>query len=243
MSTLLLRLAAPLQSWGVESKFDIRQTGPAPSKSAVLGLLACALGIRREDRAALEALRTLSFAVRIDQEGELLRDYHGAKSYKTKDAFIRDRAFQDSYQTNRYYLSDAVFVAAVSSGDEALIQRLDDALHSPAFPLYLGRRSCPPTLPVSLGVRPLSALEALRAEPWHASEEYQQKWRSRHTAPQLRLLMDAVPGQASARIRDVPLSYDPSCRRYTFRNTAEVYMELDIDITRHDAMAEVEACT
>ena len=49
MSTLLLRLAAPLQSWGIDSKFDIRRTGREPSKSGVIGLICAALGIKRDD--------------------------------------------------------------------------------------------------------------------------------------------------------------------------------------------------
>ena len=49
MATMLLRLAAPLQAWGVDSKFEIRKTNREPTKSGVLGLLAAALGLRRED--------------------------------------------------------------------------------------------------------------------------------------------------------------------------------------------------
>lgn len=39
MSTLLLRLAAPLQAWGMESKFDARQTWREPSKALCLAWL------------------------------------------------------------------------------------------------------------------------------------------------------------------------------------------------------------
>ena len=66
MSTLLLRLAAPLQSWGLESKFDTRQTGREPTKSGIVGLLACALGIARDDQAALAELNALAIAIRED---------------------------------------------------------------------------------------------------------------------------------------------------------------------------------
>ena len=33
MATLLLRLAAPLQAWGADSKFETRKTGREPTKS------------------------------------------------------------------------------------------------------------------------------------------------------------------------------------------------------------------
>ena len=39
MATLLLRLAAPLQAWGADSKFETRKTGREPTKSGVIGLL------------------------------------------------------------------------------------------------------------------------------------------------------------------------------------------------------------
>ena len=133
MSTLLLRLAGPMQSWGTDSKFDVRRTGREPSKSGVIGLVAAALGIARQDRQALQTLNGLRFGVRVDREGALLRDYHIART--AKDV---------AYVTHRYYLSDAEFVAGLESDDRALLARIAQALQAPAFPLYLGRRSCPP---------------------------------------------------------------------------------------------------
>lgn len=53
MATLLLRLAAPLQSWGSDSKFETRKTDREPTKSGVVGLLAAALGLRRDDTEGL----------------------------------------------------------------------------------------------------------------------------------------------------------------------------------------------
>ncbi|MDE6776663.1 MAG: type I-E CRISPR-associated protein Cas5/CasD, partial [Oscillospiraceae bacterium] len=82
MATLLLRLSAPLQSWGAESKFEVRRTMNFPTKSGVLGLVAAALGYSREDSDSLKKLNTLKFGIRIDHEGELLRDFHMAKTKK-----------------------------------------------------------------------------------------------------------------------------------------------------------------
>ena len=59
MATLLLRLAAPMQSWGIDSKFDTRKTNREPTKSGVIGLLAAALGLRRDADQALERLNRL----------------------------------------------------------------------------------------------------------------------------------------------------------------------------------------
>lgn len=133
MATLLLRLAAPLQSWGSDSKFETRKTDREPTKSGVVGLLAAALGLRRDDTEGLARLNGLRFAVRADQEGSLLVDFHTAKSRDT------------SYVTYRHYLQDAVFLAGLESEDEALLRELEAALRHPVYPLYLGRRSCPPS--------------------------------------------------------------------------------------------------
>ena len=246
MRTLLLRLAAPLQSWGTESKFDTRHTRREPSKSGVIGLLACALGIRREDSAAMAELAKLSFGVRVDQEGKQLMDYQTVKSYKSKNDFLAESAPEAAYQTYRYYLADAVFVAAVSSDDDALMDKLEAALHRPAFPLFLGRRSCPPTLPLSLGLRELPLEAALRREPWQVSSAYQTHWQRHHLGQtlQLRMVLDVDAGAPGiAQIRDMPMSYNSAWRRYSFRNVKEDRAALGFPDTIHDAMAEVDACT
>jgi len=67
MSTLLLRLAGPLQSWGVDAKFDRRGTERAPTKSGVIGLVAAALGRLRNE--SVEDIQALRFGVRVDREG------------------------------------------------------------------------------------------------------------------------------------------------------------------------------
>ena len=80
MSTLLLRFAGPVQSWGINSKFEVRRTENALSKSGVTGLLAAALGIRRDEDVSI--LNQLRLGVRTDQEGSLLKDFHTVHSEK-----------------------------------------------------------------------------------------------------------------------------------------------------------------
>ena len=152
MSTLLLRFAGPLQAWGADSRFDVRRTNREPTKSGVIGLIASALGLRRD--APLDELNRLYFGVRVDREGVLLRDLHTVRKDKNT-----------SYMTTRYYLSDAVFLIGLHSDDEALMQRLEHAMRNPAHPLFLGRRSCPPEGRVCLGLRQMPLEEALKSEP------------------------------------------------------------------------------
>src|SRR5690606_39087799 len=112
----------------------------------------------------------------------------------------------------RYYLADAVFVAVVS-GDRDLLEGLEQAVRSPRFPLYLGRRSCPPVGPVSLGVHDGDLRETLRQVPWQASAWHRRRLQV-NPVP-LQVVRDASPGEAGTEtIRDEPLSFDPRRREY-----------------------------
>lgn len=208
MATLLLRLAAPLQSWGAESKFEVRRTEKFPTKSGVIGLIASAMGYSRED--SLDKLNTLKFGIRIDKEGELIRDYHTAKSRK------------NAYITQRFYLADACFLAGLESQDITFLSEMQTALKNPTFPLFLGRRSCPPTMPLFLGIRNTDLLTALRCEPWlpGISEQIQRKDSSEQ---KLRIITDS--NSPTEVIRDVPVSFSQSNRKFGFRNIREEYID------------------
>lgn len=210
MTTLLLRLAAPLQAWGTASRFAYRFTGPHPSKSAVIGLLAAAQGRRRSE--PIEDLLELRFGVRCDQPGTLVRDFQTA------------RALDESYSlplTYRFYLGDATFVAAIE-GDDSVISGLTEALHRPAFPLYLGRRSCPPGRPVFLDVRDGPFDEVLRSVdpkvgvPWIASDWYR---RRQDLSVTLEIVRDKKGDEhPTASSTDLPISFNPHHRRYRTRD-------------------------
>ena len=76
-NTLFLRLEGALQAWGDTSKMVIRRTMEAPTKSGVLGLLCCALGISRDRaRQELARLRMIRMGVRTDRPGIRWWDYH-----------------------------------------------------------------------------------------------------------------------------------------------------------------------
>lgn len=218
MATLLLRLAAPLQSWGADSKFETRKTEREPTKSGVIGLLAAALGLRRDDAAGLQPLCGLRFGVRIDREGEFLVDFHTAGNptpQQVRAARRKGKAPDAPYVTRRYYLADAVFLVGLESEDETLLQNLAWALGHPVYPLFLGRRSCPPTLPLCLGIRPLPLETALRAEPALSPAAAGQ-------GPRRRIVADADPDRSGAvPRRDLPRSFSPIHRQYAYRAVVE----------------------
>ena len=213
MSTLRLRLAGPLQAWGAHSRFVRRATEQEPTKSGVIGMLAAARGLRRTD--ALTEFFGLRFGVRADQPGRLVRDFQTARSLDGA------RPLPLSY---RYYLADAVFVAVIE-GDDELLRGLDNAVRNPYYPLYLGRRSCPPVGPVSLGVHEGTLAKALSQTEWQASPWHQRKLNA--TTVSLAVISDAQPGEPGAEtIRDEPISFDPQRREYGWRTVVRSRVEV-----------------
>ncbi|GAA3854079.1 type I-E CRISPR-associated protein Cas5/CasD [Saccharothrix violaceirubra] len=205
MTTLLLRLGAPLQSWGTGSRFVRRNTDRAPSRSGVLGLLAAAKGLRRTD--PLEELLGLRIGVRVDQVGSLERDFQTARTRDGKNAMPL------SY---RFYLADAVFAVAIE-GDEALLVGLRDALRAPVFPLYLGRRSCPPAGKLLHDLADGTVAERLAGTPWMASPWVQE--RHRHADVTLDTVVDCTEDEPGVElVQDEPISFDPRHRRYGWRS-------------------------
>lgn len=240
MATLLLRLAGPMQAWGVDSKFETRQSLREPSKSGVIGLLAAALGCRRDQLPP--QLLGLRMAVRVDQEGQLLTDFHMVHGIAADDMGRiarsadgrRKPARNRDFVTKRQYIHDAVFVVALEHEDAQWLGELADTLRAPAFPLFLGRRSCPPTLPLVLGVTPENWREALNACPWQAAGH------GRRGVQLLRVIADAEPGSgARPSRRDVPVSFDPGWRRYGMR-AIEQYVVAPPGEIEHDPMRELE---
>lgn len=239
---LVLRLAGPMQSWGGPSEFNRRATLGEPTKSGIIGMLAAALGRRRAD--PIEDLLTLRLGVRTDQPGSLLRDYHTASDQAGQpllsaqvNAKGRQRPTSPpkfTHVTQRYYLQDAVFVAAVG-GPADLLTGLAAALRRPEFPLFLGRRSCPPTQP--LLVRPDHGDgdlwegqpdEVLQRVPWMAREMARERLRreaERRGRPvpatiDLPLTVDIDAGQAGGPVdvrTDVPRSFDQRERGFVSR--------------------------
>src|SRR5574340_1545360 len=137
MNTLLIRLSGPMQSWGTQSRFNMRDTGLEPSKSGVLGLLCAALGIDREDDQGLASLAGFRMGVRVDREGLLSSDYHTAQNV----LMAHGKGTKDTEVSTRYYRANAVFLVGLESGDLALLERIQSALQKPVWALYLGRKA------------------------------------------------------------------------------------------------------
>ncbi|MFI9163244.1 type I-E CRISPR-associated protein Cas5/CasD [Kitasatospora aureofaciens] len=240
-AVLVLRLAAPLQSWGDRSAFNRRDTSPRPTKSGVIGLLAAAAGRSRESD--ITDLVGLRLGVRVDQPGTLLRDYHTVSDYRSRplpQAGVNAKGVQkptspakDTHVTHRYYLQDAVFVAAVQ-GPADLVTTLAEAIRRPAFPLALGRRSCVPTQPIALGaVRDTSLEDILAEEPWQAGDTVKNAYRRRaERGPEpfsphridLAATFDDPAGEDM--LQDVPRSFAPRQRGFLTRRIRHTWLNV-----------------
>jgi len=183
---LFMRLAGPLQAWG-ESVLNERKTLPVPTKSGVIGIICCCLGMRRDGSfdtsspyapsgITMESLNALKLGIRTDRPGMLLRDWHaaGAKAgvmcAEGKLKFTEKTGKPEPVVSNRYYLCEADFLA-VLAGPMSVMETVCNALKLPHWPPYLGRKCCPPSVPLLPRNERLEAhgnlLDALASRPWH----------------------------------------------------------------------------
>ncbi|MBA3771300.1 MAG: type I-E CRISPR-associated protein Cas5/CasD [Ramlibacter sp.] len=181
MDYLVFQLQAPLAAWGEPAVGEFRGSANHPGESALLGLLAAALGITRDEEARLASLQAgYMFAVGVQSSGTLLRDYHTAqvpgtsvlrgRQHATRaDELALPRHELNTILSTRDYRQDAACLVAVQARAESphALGQLADALRAPLFVLYLGRKACPPAAPLWPQVVPaesaLRAFEAYRA--------------------------------------------------------------------------------
>lgn len=204
MPTLLLRLVGPMQSWGTTSRFDQRDTGKEPSKSGVIGLLAAALGIDRENWTDLEPLARLSMGIRHDRPGVPKRDYQTAGCAATDTIIKADgtQAKGGGVVSQRFYLADAAFLVALEGDDRALLEQAHAKLKDPTWPLALGRKSYLPSEPIWIGngVQSAPLRDVLVRWPWITSK------REREELPdKLLVSLESEDGSGALKM-DQPLS-------------------------------------
>lgn len=200
-NTLFLRLEGPLQSWGVRAHWEERDTAFEPTKSGVIGLIGCALGVRRDDDRLRRLSEALRMGVRVDRAGSLLVDYHTTGGAKAADGEpegmlnAQGKLKRETDVSTRRYLMDASFLVALR-GAEVDVAACAETLQHPVWPNFLGRKACVPTEPVFAGVGDYESLEeALKAYP--LPERVIREARERPV--RLRLVIECDPGEGNAR--------------------------------------------
>jgi CRISPR system Cascade subunit CasD len=231
MRTLLLRFAGPMQSWGVQSRFSVRDTGLEPSKSGVVGLLCAALG--RPRTAPVVDLASLRMGVRCDREGHLERDYHTAGGDRRPGGAGVAKAHGrggDTVVSERYYLADAAFLVGLEGGDSSFLADLDAALCRPKWALYLGRKAFVPGEPVRVGIQQGPVESVLAGFPWTARVPGEAA-RAREDAVRgepwhLRVILESPAGPDTEPRWDVPLSFAAGDRRFALRHVRLTHIQL-----------------
>ena len=156
---LVFQLHGAMAAWGEIAVGETRRSAPHPSKSAILGLLAAACGIdRQQEKTHREMAAGYGVAVKVLSGGTLLVDYHTVQvPPNQRKAVFRTRKEElaadkvGTLLSSREYRCDAVYIVAVwTAAPSAPFQlaQLAAALEKPVYHLYLGRKSCPPAAPL-----------------------------------------------------------------------------------------------
>lgn len=167
IESVYIRLAAPLQSWaGPAVTGNIVRTGKAPTRSGLIGLVAGALGTRRGQWP--DWLNHIEFVAREDRAPYFTDDFHTINYRPEAERFRRRLLIAERGKArgqkvlvftpdaqggtsvvNRTYLADGEFLVRITC--ESHIDELEDALGSPGFATYLGRKAFVPEFPFYLG--------------------------------------------------------------------------------------------
>ena len=163
---LILRLEGALQGWDATSKWDERSVEDFPTKSGVVGLLGCALGLERGDPGLAELNDAITMAFRADRRGDRFTDFQTVTGSPLRNAEGKPKTTGNTIISKRSYLQDACFTVFLEM-DETWHGPLVAALKAPKWCLYLGRKACVPSRPVLECEEPpyTSLDEALRAYP------------------------------------------------------------------------------
>lgn len=174
MPSLAFYIDAPMQSWGAASKFTYRETNSFPTKSALIGLIAGALGIDKHqasEAALLQPIADLKLTtvrlVKPERSPSRMNDFHtvGAGytpingrdnsswqammcNHKASGGVKKTNGSPDGVITHRSYLTDARFVA-LWEGDQATLLQVQSALLDPVWGIWFGRKTCLPASPLT----------------------------------------------------------------------------------------------
>lgn len=153
-------LEASLQSWGVNSKYQRRDTLNFPSKSGIMGIILSALGKTGEQKDFLSRFHDTDLEIEgyfpKNKKGiDKLEDFHMVGSrYNESDPWEnllipktsegKKAVGGGAKLTYRYYMQDMAYSAIVEVPDD-LVDEVSAALINPVWPLFLGRKCCIPS--------------------------------------------------------------------------------------------------
>lgn len=208
-NVLLLKISPPMQSWGVGDLYDSnRKTNRFPTKSGVIGMIAAAMGWDRNHD--LNDLNKLKMGVRVDSPGNLEKDYQ----------VIKKPGEANGKPSNRWYLSDAVFIVALQSDDLGLLESIESALRDPVFNLYAGRKAFPLNFDLVQGIR-----EGTNIQELFDSLD----WMGRGDKPdKIEVIRDANFSDLDVEtVSDIPVNFELDHREWALRTITRSWMNLN----------------
>lgn len=162
---LLLRLEGPLMAFGGETIDNLGVIRDFPAQSMLTGLIANALGWRREESEQHNKLQArLVFGARLDREGTRFTDFQTAELGKDDRGWTTsgqpegraggDGTYKGQHLRYRDFHADAAVLVALrleSAEESPTLDDVAEALRRPFRPLFLGRKPCLPTAPLFAG--------------------------------------------------------------------------------------------
>lgn len=156
MKYIKLHLEAFLQSYGTENAgwYEYRDTSLIPTKSALVGLIACAKGLRKED----EGYTKLNdFEFKCDTSNSInqttLIDFQVIRpnKFKNKELYFLNPLGgkkEEQFTIEKHYLCNASFDIYVGSESPQELTKIYNSLRYPKWAYYLGRACCTPSQPI-----------------------------------------------------------------------------------------------
>jgi CRISPR system Cascade subunit CasD len=229
---LVICLKAPLASFGENAGNAERGSADLPTRSALIGLAAAALGVEREDADGQRRLsHGLVTASALYDRGHPLADFHSfqslhqsGKGAATRREALKMEAYLETSISRRHYRADGLWQGAYRLADSAdpilTLETLRKAFEEPRFTLYLGRKSCSLSHPLA----PRLTMADCVTTAFHAQFKAVARTIAR---PQTRLSLVSVENPPRLHLRND----DPRDRskRWTFGNRQEWRFDVAAD--------------
>lgn len=204
VNIIVTQFVAPLQSWGDSSVFNKRGTKGFPTKSGVIGLLASAMGIDRNDIDSLNLsrLKEVDIAVRVDNPGRLISDFQIIRHSNGKNKL-----------SQRDFIADAKFLVLITHPDELILSKISETLKKPQNLLFFGRKSCVPSKPIFIDQTQQynSVQDALKNIDFIGTRK------DIGSLPEIFVKTIVTDVNGDLELRDVPITFEIAHRKYITR--------------------------
>lgn len=162
MNYLKLTLSSVLQYFSDTDSIALRttyNTSLYPTKRAIVGMIASALGYERKDPRSAELYKKLDLKYSIVNEPVILNDFQTIKPLRCQQNYMNkfnkrnkfqtvDGAYQNKQLIKKIqYLQEAEYEVYVGGSDE-LLEEIYNAIRNPEYSLFIGKRSCIPNKPI-----------------------------------------------------------------------------------------------